>query len=164
MFKKVALAAAISSAFFAAGAQAGTLDSSSFTVQANITGSCSAITPSVLDFGDITNTTGVTNNATGSVQVTCSDTLPYRLAVSYGQGGTFNNRYMNNGAVHLNYQLYADAARTQVLGDNLSLPATHITGTGNGSAQTVTIYGQIPAQSTPVTGTYTDTVIATVIW
>ena len=164
MFKKVALAAAVSSAFLAAGAQAGTLDSSSFTVQANITGSCTAITPSILDFGDITNTTGVSNNGSGTLQVTCSDTLPYRVAVSYGQGGTFGNRYMANGAVHLNYQLYADSARTQVLGDNTSLPNTHITGTGNGSAQTVTIYGQIPAQSTPVTGVYSDTVTATVIW
>ena len=40
--------------------------------------------------------------------------------------------------------------------------AASANGTGNGSAQTLTVYGQIAAQTTPAPGAYADTVNVTV--
>ena len=164
MFKKTALACAASAALFATAAQAGKLDSTSFQVKAQITGQCFAVTPSDFDFGSNILSTNGGVAGTGSMVINCSNTLPYTVAVSYGQGGSFANRFMANGAIHLPYQLYVDVNHITVLGDTAGQANTHIAGTGNGLDQVVNFYGQIPAQSTPQPGVYTDTVIASVIW
>ncbi|MCR6502850.1 spore coat protein U domain-containing protein [Shinella sp. CPCC 101442] len=39
-----------------------------------------------------------------------------------------------------------------------------MSGTGSGSQQDITIYGRVPAQNTPLAGTYTDTVVVTVTY
>ncbi len=39
-----------------------------------------------------------------------------------------------------------------------------VAGTGTGSNQSLTVYGRVPVQSTPVGATYTDTVIVTVTY
>jgi spore coat protein U-like protein len=39
---------------------------------------------------------------------------------------------------------------------------TWVTGTGNGAAQVLTVYGVIPANQFVTAGSYTDTIIATV--
>jgi spore coat protein U-like protein len=39
-----------------------------------------------------------------------------------------------------------------------------VSGTGNGAGQTITIFGRVPAQTTPAPGTYTDTVTVTVTY
>jgi spore coat protein U-like protein len=39
-----------------------------------------------------------------------------------------------------------------------------VSATGNGADQTFTIYGRVPAQTTPAPGTYTDTVTVTVTY
>jgi spore coat protein U-like protein len=37
-----------------------------------------------------------------------------------------------------------------------------VPGTGTGAVQNVTIYGRVAPQTTPTSGTYTDTVIVTI--
>ena len=36
------------------------------------------------------------------------------------------------------------------------------TGSGSGNQQVITVYGQVPAQSTPAPGSYSDTITATI--
>jgi spore coat protein U-like protein len=37
-------------------------------------------------------------------------------------------------------------------------------GTGTGASQTITVYGKVPTQTTPVAGTYADSVIVTLTY
>jgi len=39
-----------------------------------------------------------------------------------------------------------------------------VSATGNGAAQSYTVYGRIPAQTTPAPNTYTDTITITVTY
>jgi len=39
-----------------------------------------------------------------------------------------------------------------------------VAATGNGASQSYTVYGRVPAQTTPAPGTYTDTVTVTVTY
>ncbi|WP_280527698.1 spore coat protein U domain-containing protein [Ciceribacter thiooxidans] len=39
-----------------------------------------------------------------------------------------------------------------------------MTGTGTGLTENVSVYGRVPAQSTPAPGTYTDTIVVTVTY
>lgn len=64
-----------------------------------------------------------------------------------------------NSALTLQYNLYTTAARTTVW-DNV----TGVSGTGNGADQWNTVYGRVPAQTTPAAGVYQDTVNVTVSW
>ncbi|GAB3338074.1 hypothetical protein GCM10027565_36630 [Bordetella tumulicola] len=61
----------------------------------------------------------------------------------------------------MRYQLYTSSARSVIWGDGTSGTAA-VTAAGSGLAQTLTIYGSVPAQSTPTPGTYRDTIIATI--
>ena len=164
MFKKASLALAIATALSVNSVHAGQLDSSNFTVRATITGSCTTVTPqSLFNFGSMLGTN--TNvDGTMTVNVTCSNLLPYNLAISYGQSGTFN-RAMTDGASHtLSYQLFTDSNRTINFADPTGNAAAMISGTGTGSSQTLTVYGRVPVQVTPVPGVYNDTLVASVIW
>ena len=164
MFKKVALAA-LMAAVVSTGAQAGQLASGNFTVQATIAGSCTAVTPqSLFDFGLRPNGTSADFDSTMTVDVTCTASLPYNLAVSKGQGNDDVFRTMKNGTNSLTYYLFTDSGRLNNLSSPTGGSSNWIGGVGTGSSQTLTIYGRIPTQPTPVAGVYTDTLQATVIW
>ncbi|MBN6743443.1 spore coat protein U domain-containing protein, partial [Acidithiobacillus sp. MC6.1] len=62
----------------------------------------------------------------------------------------------------LSYGLFQDAAYTTNWGNTVGTDTK--TGTGNGSAQALTVYGQIPAGQYPAPGTYTDTITATITY
>lgn len=109
-------------------------------------------------------------NTTGTVTVTCSttfiDSVSYTVSLSIGGGSSYAGRRMNSGSNLLPYQLYKDAASSQIWGD----------GSGGTSTNTYsgilffapitnnhTVYGRIPAsQTTVIPGSYTDTITVTV--
>ncbi len=66
------------------------------------------------------------------------------------------------GGATIGYTLYRDAARTQLWGTTTG--ADTFAGTGAGVAQSVTVYGRVPAQATPAPGVYADTVNVTVTY
>jgi spore coat protein U-like protein len=39
-----------------------------------------------------------------------------------------------------------------------------VAATGNGNAQVISVYGQVPAQTSPAPGTYSDTITATIVF
>jgi spore coat protein U-like protein len=59
----------------------------------------------------------------------------------------------------LAYALYSDAARTVNWGDTIGVDTVHTI--GNGSPQSLTVYGQIPKSQHPTPGAYTDTITVT---
>ena len=69
---------------------------------------------------------------------------------------------MTSGANTVNYSLYTDIARSTVWGNTVGTDTK--SGTGNGSAQTLTVYGQLPAGQYPTPGSYSDTITATITY
>ena len=69
---------------------------------------------------------------------------------------------------YLNYNLYTDSGYSHLWTTTTSTTSctggtnTCVLGTGTGLNQNVTIYGQVPAQTAPAVGTYSDTVVVTV--
>ncbi len=110
---------------------------------------------------------GFTNHldATGTVTLQCSGTVRGQLGMSVGNGAGASyasGRVMTGGTSgSLRYNLFVDAARTQVLGDGTG-GSTHMNLTIRGTL-TQAFWGRIPAgQSTVTTGFYSDTLIATI--
>jgi spore coat protein U-like protein len=133
----------------------------SATVNANCTVSANAV-----GFGDVDTLSASAVNGSGSVVVTCTNGTGWTAAadIGAGSGATFATRRMTVSGNTLNYTLYRDSGRTQVWGDGTGSTFT-VAGTGSGSAQTITVYGQIPGgQSSAPAGLYTDTVGVTITY
>ena len=129
----------------------------------DISGSTSGgLGTAVLDFGTATLLQSAIDADTGSsgtdaLEVLCNPGVNYTLTFDAGQNATqIADRAMKRegGTELVNYQLYQDAARANVLNT--------ISGTGTGTSQVVTVYGRVPAQTAPPPGNYRDVVIITV--
>ncbi len=100
------------------------------------------------------------NNATGSVTINCTANLPYDIGINQGlaAGATEEHRMVTKigGKQVLNYALFQDANHIHHYGTTLGQNTLHQLGTG--SAQVITIYGQIPINQLVETGSYSDTV------
>jgi spore coat protein U-like protein len=167
------LAWAITACIYASGsvsAQA-TTATSNLTVQITITASCT-INAATLDFGSNPGTTLVAANidASSTVSVTCTSGSPYSIGMDNGANASGTQRRMKTGANFLNYNLYVDAGRTNAwttAASNSTCTTANscALGTGNGSAQSVNIYGRVPSIGTaPPTGAYSDTVLMTITY
>jgi spore coat protein U-like protein len=137
--------------------------SSTFTVQVTLTASCIINSTTTLDFGS----QGVLSanvDQTSSVQVQCTNTTPYNIGLDAGtgSGATIAVRKMTSGGNTVNYSLYSDSARTTAWGNTVGTDT--VSANGSGAAQSYTIYGRVPAQTTPAPATYTDTITMTVTY
>lgn len=101
------------------------------------------------------------NDSVGSIKISCDTSTAYSIALSPGSGGSWSGRTLENGISELVYNLFVDAARTQVWGDGTGGTAT-VGATATSANHTV--YGRITAGQNVTTGTYTDTVIITVTY
>jgi spore coat protein U-like protein len=132
---------------------------STFQVTATVAATC-LISATNLSFGSYA---GVVANATSSISVTCTNTTPYNVGLDPGTatGATVTTRKMTGPAsATLNYALYRDSAHTQNWGNTVGTDT--VTGTGNGNAQSITVFGQVPASQFVAPGSYTDTITATI--
>jgi spore coat protein U-like protein len=109
--------------------------------------------------------TGSALTATGSFTVDCTNNGDYTIALNkgIGSGASYTTRYMTNGTYELGYNIYTTSSDTTVWGDGTGSTAT-VSGTGTGSSQTISVYGAIPASESATSGTYTDTVTATITY
>jgi spore coat protein U-like protein len=136
-----------------------------FTVTLTLQANCTiAATP--LNFGTNGVLTTALNQQT-TVAVTCTNTTPYNVGLDAGTvaGSSITSRLMagtatGNTGTTVGFQLYQDAGRATVWGNTQG--TNTVAGTGTGSAQSITVYGQVPAQATPKPDTYQTTVTATV--
>jgi spore coat protein U-like protein len=145
-----------------------TTGTGTFQVTATVISACT-VTGALLNFGASINplSIGVPLLATSTLTVQCTNTTPYAVSLNAGTnaGGAsnFSARAMKNGSNSLGYQLYLDAARSQVWGDGTASSSTS-SGTGTGTLQSLTIYGSVPSLAGAVPGAYTDTVTVTITY
>jgi len=137
----------------------------SMAVTATVTASCHIAAGSALAFGSYDASTNTNVDGTATISTTCTNTTTYDIGLDAGlkSGATVSTREMNDGGTnYLPYSLYSDAGRTTNWGDTVSTDTVAKTGTG--TAQTTTVYGRIPANTSAVPGSYTDTVTITVTY
>jgi spore coat protein U-like protein len=154
----------------AVNAQAGTA-TANLAVTIQINASCT-INAATLDFGSRAGTLLVASNidANTTVSVTCTNGSPYSIGMDNGANVSGSQRRMKSGSNFLNYGLYVDSGYSNpwiTTGSPSSCTPTSscFLGTGNGSPQSVSIYGRVPLIGTaPPTGTYTDTVTMTITY
>jgi spore coat protein U-like protein len=137
--------------------------SSNISVTATVNAQCTVTTGAVA-FGTYNSLGSANNDATGSLNVTCTNGTAWTAAAGAGAGtgATLASRKMTSGTNLLNYSLYTDGARSTVWGDGSSSTAT-VGATGTGASQATIIYGRLPGgQSTAPVGSYSDTVAVTI--
>jgi spore coat protein U-like protein len=141
-------------------ANAATTTNNTFQVTANVQATC-LISATPLAFGSYN---GVLNNATSTVNVTCTNTTPYNVGLDQGTatGATVTTRKMKNGASLLNYSLFSNSGMTTNWGNTVGTDT--VTGSGTGASQSLTVYGQIPAAQYVTPGAYSDTITATLTY
>ncbi|TSE02763.1 spore coat U domain-containing protein [Mesorhizobium intechi] len=161
MWRKTALCLSIL-ALFGGEARATTI-TTPMVVQMTITASCTISSASTLNFGS-SGVIAANVDQTSTVQVQCTNTTPYNIGLDAGtgSGATVAARKMTNGAATITYSLYSDSGRTTVWGSTIG--TNTVSATGSGAAQSFTVYGRVPAQSTPAPAVYTDTVTVTVTY
>ncbi|MEI9994815.1 MAG: spore coat U domain-containing protein [Rhizomicrobium sp.] len=127
-------------------------------VSATVQSSC-AVSAGNLAFGNYTAASATPNDVTSSISVTCTSGLAYTVALDGGTTTTtVNARAMTDGATHnLTYALYTNNTHATLFGDG-TLSTQTASGTGNGAAQTISVFGRIPVSQFVTAGSYTDTV------
>jgi spore coat protein U-like protein len=141
-----------------APAVAGTA-TTTFQVTATVNATC-LISAGVLAFGTYT---GALAAASSTVTATCTNTTPYNVGLdpgTFAAATTSTRRMTGPDALGLGYSLFRDAGHTLNWGDVVATDT--LAGTGNGSAQALTVYGQVPAGEFVKPGSYADTITAIV--
>lgn len=122
------------------------------------------ITATQVVFGNYDVFTPTPLDSTGSVTVQCLLGLLVRVHLSRGSSPTFLPRTMLSGGNVLQYNLHLNSPTGPVWGDNSSGTSQFAQLLSALFPVTVTVYGRIPAQQDAAAGSYSDTVIATVIF
>ena len=159
--KTTLVVAALLAMLSSSAAPAGTT-TSTFQVQVTVQASCTIVSSPTLDFGP-QGVFAANVDQSSVIQVQCTNTTPYDIGLNAGtgSGATVATRKMTSGGATVNYSLYKDVAHTTVWGDT---GAGTVSATGNGAAQSYTVFGRIPPQTTPVPATYADTITLTVTY
>jgi spore coat protein U-like protein len=138
------------------------------TTGACATSSCSFQTVVGVAFGSYDTFGGSPLDSAGSITFTCQNVgVADTIVIDLSRGnasGFFPRKMLRLGTAFL-YNLYLDAARTVVWGDGTS--GTSHYGPVNppsGSPVTVSVYGRVPAGQNVAAGSYSDTIVATVLF
>jgi spore coat protein U-like protein len=162
MHSSVLLRIAAFLAIAAAASSARATDvTSSFTVSMQINPICSITSAGDLTFSSTTFLDSP-ETATSTINVKCTNGTPFNIGLSLDVGETVSARVMNNGSNTLTYAMYSDSGHNTAWGE--TAPTDTLNGTGDGSAHNYTVYGNLPAQTPPATGSYTDPVTVTVTY
>jgi spore coat protein U-like protein len=113
--------------------------------------------------------------ANGQVTASCtltgttSTTVSLVSSYSIGSGASYATRSMVSGTSRLNYNLYYDAAFSQIRGDGTGGSQTggatfNLTRTNPTQSTNAVIYGRIPAGQDVAPGSYLDTIVVTVTY
>lgn len=126
-------------------------------------------------FGTYNPLTATATVSTGTVTATCnyvsggSQNVSIVSSYSAGSSGTFSTRRMLSGANFLTYNLYFDAAYSQIRGDGTGGSQTGgasftLSSSNRSDSTTSTIYGRAPALQDVAAGTYSDTITVTITY
>jgi spore coat protein U-like protein len=137
-----------------------------FTVTATVLPQCSTYVTTDMDFG--TNAGAITANIdrTSTLGLTCLNRTAYTIALDnglYPNGTVRRMRHTTNASYFIPYELYQESTRTQRWGSTANVDL--VSGTGTGSAQTLTVYGRAPPTSGAVAeGSYSDQIKVTITY
>lgn len=100
--------------------------------------------------------------SSANMSIRCSVNTAYRILLSYGSNASGTTRQMKklSGTELVAYQL-SNSLDGTTWGDGSSGTVV-VTGTGDGNSTSQTVFGRVPAQTTPSPGSYKDTITATV--
>ena len=147
----------------------GAATSSTFQVSAQIVAGClvigGATNYGLLDFGTQSAlSTSTLNTSLGGTTVTfqCTPGVTLSMSLDGGQNSASGTRNLkrSGGSQLLAYQLYSDAAYSQVLGIGASLNVSY----ADPTAIKLPVYGRTLLSGTLPAGIYTDVVQVTVTW
>jgi spore coat protein U-like protein len=160
----IALLGATAIGVFGASSASAVTATTTFQVTANVLATCT-ISAGTLAFGNYTGLVQVASTTT--LTATCTDTTAYNVALNAGVGigATELNRLMTDASMShtIPYSLYRDAGHTLNWGNTIGIDT--LTGTGNGLAQVLTVYGVIPTGAFVEPGSdYTDTISVTLTY
>lgn len=126
---------------------------------ATVKNGCAIAQVSNMNFGELSpvNSAQLTGTATSAVTISCPVNTTFSVALGNGLHSQQSIRNMcdSSGSNCIPYQLYQDAAHTQ-LWNSTNIETVNI---GNDTTRSLTVYGLVPNQDWPPAGSYTDTVI-----
>jgi spore coat protein U-like protein len=159
----LALAAGLLAAALVPGSSLAATSSSSFQVAATVS-SYANVSTTTLAFGQYLPSADTLT--TSNISVTASNSTSYTISINAGTspGATTDTRKMTSlgsSTSTLGYQVYRDAARSNVWGSSAS---DMLSATGTGFQTTHTVYGKIPAGQFVAAGAYTDTLTVVVTY
>lgn len=129
-------------------------------VQITIVDECTLGSIGGINFGS-TGLIGADIDQQGTISVTCTDGTPYTVSLDEGggTGATEASRLMTRsaGSETVAYILSRNIGHTLLWGTG---PNAY-SGVGSGTEQVLDVFGRVPIQTTPVAGTYQDTVTVT---
>jgi len=132
-----------------------------FEVYANFANTCYISAATDMDFNSVVNL-ATARNQTSTISLRCPNNTAWQVALSYGNNPTGTTRRMiGPSSNYVTYHLFQDSARSIPWGNTT---ATDVSGTGNNATQTLTVYGQVPAQAVNSAGTYSDTITITLTY
>lgn len=158
----LSVAAAAATLCFASGAEAATAVTSLNVSLTAVTACSIATTP--VNFGS---GTGISDTqANGDITVTCSQNVPYNIALDGGYFYDGGSRNLSNGTTTRRYYLFRDSGLTAEWGD-IDFTGNYpfgpsLTDMGNGMAQPHTVYGLTQGGTPLPAGYYYDYVTVTV--
>ena len=140
-------------------------DTGSLDVTAEVLSSCNITSTSTLAFGSVDQSAANIDNQ-GAVSLICTATTAWVLHTDDGINASGAQKRMKHAsqADTLNYNIFTDGGRSVPFPTVAGTPGSGAaSGTGNGVAQSVTVFGRIPSgQTLPRPGTYSDTLTVTV--
>lgn len=131
-------------------------------VSATFANTCRITTATDLDFGAVGVLAG-NRDQTSTIQLQCPNGAAWRVGLNNGSHANGSTRRMAGpGGSYLRYELYRDAGRNQRWGNTANVDT--VNGSGTNASQSLTVHGRVPAQASPVPGTYSDTVTVTLTY
>ena len=137
-----------------------TTATANLTVTATVLSTCS-VTAGSLAFGNYDPTSASNVDQAGTFQVTCTKGTSATVGLDTGSNASGSTRRMTDGTDFLSYELYKEAARTNVW-SNSGLGLVSLAAAPSNTAQTLTVYGRISGSQNVGAGSYSDTVVITV--
>jgi len=136
-----------------------------FDVTLTIIADCT-IAANALNFGSSQGVLATSVSANTTLNVTCTNTTPYNVGLSAGTGtgSTTAARLMSGTGANTSTVAY-NLLQTAGGANWGSTQGTDTkSGVGTGASQTLTVYGVVPAQTTPQPDSYKSTITATVFF
>jgi spore coat protein U-like protein len=140
------------------GAPAAQAQTADLLVTSSVVGQCS-LTGGTLNFGTYLQGQTTAKDGQGTISLNCPAGINVTVNMNMGLQGGGGARNMTFSGNPLNYQLYRDAARSQIWGTGTGSSggkAVNPTVAGN---QTHDVFGRITAGQSVPQGTYNDTVV-----